>query len=89
MYGPAARFRGVQEAALEAIINGCPRVVVVMRTGGGKSLLFMLPAQAAPGGVTVVVMPKVMLQEDMADRCRQQGMRVAIWSDNYAPLYDA
>jgi superfamily II DNA or RNA helicase len=60
-----------------------------MRTGGGKSLLFMLPAWAAPGGVTIVVMPKVMLQEDMADRCRQQGIPVAVWSDNHAPPYEA
>jgi superfamily II DNA helicase RecQ len=30
-----------------------------------------------------------MLQEDMADRCRKDGIRCAIWSDGRAPPYDA
>jgi superfamily II DNA helicase RecQ len=61
-----------------AIISGQPRIVVMMRTGGSKSLLFMLPAAASRDGVTIVVMPKIMLQEDMADRCRKDGIRYAI-----------
>jgi superfamily II DNA helicase RecQ len=47
MYGAYARFRGKQREALDAIIGGQSRIVVVMRTGGGKSLLFMLPAAAS------------------------------------------
>ena len=89
MCGAQARFRGRQREALEAIISGHPRIVVVMRTGGSKSLLFALPASASQGGVTIVVMPKIMLQEDMADRCCKDGIRCAIWSDNRAPPYDA
>ena len=89
MYGPQARFRGRQREALDAIVSGQRRVVVVMRTGGGKSVLFMLPAAASRDGVTIVVMPKIMLQEDMADRCRKDGIPCAIWSDNRAPPYDA
>ncbi|GAB7336613.1 hypothetical protein MBLNU13_g10310t1 [Cladosporium sp. NU13] len=57
MYGPQARFRGKQREALDAIVSGQPRIVVVMRKGGGKSLLFMLPAAASRDGVTIVVMP--------------------------------
>jgi superfamily II DNA helicase RecQ len=89
MYGAQAQFRGKQREALDAIVSGQPRIVVVMRTGGGKSLLFMLPAAASRDGVTIVVMPKIMLQEDMADRCRKEGIRCAIWSDGRAPPYDA
>ncbi|XP_022163480.1 uncharacterized protein LOC111028984 [Myzus persicae] len=89
MYGARAQFRGKQREALDAIVSGQPRIVVVMRTGGGKSLLFMLPAAASRDGVTIVVMPKIMLQEDMADRCRKDGIRCAIWSDSRAPPYDA
>jgi superfamily II DNA helicase RecQ len=62
--------------------------VVVIRTGGGKSLLFMLPVAASRDGVTIVVMPKIILQEDMADRCRKEGIRYAIWSDSRVPPYD-
>jgi superfamily II DNA helicase RecQ len=89
MYGADARFRGKQRKALQAIISGHARIVVVMRTGGGKSLLFMLPAAASRDSVTIVVMPKIMLQEDMAERCRRDGIPCAIWSDDRAPPYDA
>jgi superfamily II DNA helicase RecQ len=60
MYGDAhAQFRGVQRQALDVIVGGCPRVVVVMRT------VFMLPALAKMGGVTIVILPKTALQGDM------------------------
>jgi superfamily II DNA helicase RecQ len=61
MYGAQSRFRGMQREALDAIISGQFRIIVVMRTGGGKSLLFMLPAAVSQDGVTIVVMPKIML----------------------------
>ncbi|KAJ5675321.1 P-loop containing nucleoside triphosphate hydrolase protein [Penicillium maclennaniae] len=41
---PTMQFRGVQGAAIQSIQAGHSRVVVVMPTGGGKSMLFMLPA---------------------------------------------
>lgn len=42
------------------MMNKSP-IVVVMGTGGGKSLGFMLPAVSCPGGVIVVVVPLVSL----------------------------
>jgi superfamily II DNA helicase RecQ len=47
MYGAQAWFGGKQQEALDAIIGGQSRIVVVMRTGGRKSLLFMLLAAAS------------------------------------------
>jgi superfamily II DNA helicase RecQ len=79
MYGAQARFCGKQREASETIIRGRPRIIVVMRTGGNKCLLFMLPASASRGGVTVVVMPKVILQEDMAAGMRfERQLRGAV-----------
>ena len=49
-----ARFRGHQKEIIEAIVQGESRVLAVMPTGGGKSLLFMLPAFCGGGGVTIV-----------------------------------
>jgi hypothetical protein len=62
-------FRGVQEPAMRAIQAGESPVVVVMPTGGGKSMLFMLPAWVEPGGLTVVVVPLIALRGDLHRRC--------------------
>ncbi|KAK3983813.1 hypothetical protein QBC44DRAFT_254286, partial [Cladorrhinum sp. PSN332] len=42
-------------------------VIVVMGTGGGKSILFILPARYS-GGLTVAVVPLVLLRSDIKDR---------------------
>ena len=47
-------FRGIQKQVMEAIVSGQERIIAIMPTGGGKSLLFMLPAFCGSGGVTVV-----------------------------------
>ncbi|KAF7174556.1 hypothetical protein CNMCM5623_007827 [Aspergillus felis] len=52
---PNMRFQGVQDPAMRAIQQGESPVVAVMPTSGGKSMLFMVPAFAAPGGTTIVV----------------------------------
>ena len=51
MTGREIAFRGVQGPAIKAIQDGASPVVAIMSTGGGKSMLFMLPAYVAPGGV--------------------------------------
>ena len=64
-YGTAdAGFRGIQELALQAIVHGNEAfILAIMPTGGGKSLLFMLPASASQDGVTVVIVPMVALRQ--------------------------
>lgn len=63
---PTMQFRGVQGAAIDAIKRGDSRVVVVMPTGGGKSMLFMLPAWVGQrGGLTIVVVPLTALRSDL------------------------
>lgn len=70
-------FRGKQREGLEAIVAGEPYITVIMRTGGGKSLMFMLPAFASEDGVTVVIVPIVSLREDLWERCKAQGIPCA------------
>ncbi|KAK5011066.1 hypothetical protein LTR28_005961 [Elasticomyces elasticus] len=50
MMGKEAVFRSVQEEAIKAITTGVSPVIVVMPTGAGKSVLFMLPAWVEQGG---------------------------------------
>jgi superfamily II DNA helicase RecQ len=79
MLGGEAKLRGGQEEALRSITHGESPVVSVMATGGGKSMLFMLPAWAEQDGLTVVVVPLVALREDMQRRCNDLNIKCAAW----------
>ncbi|KAH7247622.1 P-loop containing nucleoside triphosphate hydrolase protein [Fusarium redolens] len=85
LYGEQARFRGIQREAIQAIMMNKSPIVVVMGTGGGKSLSFMLPAASCPGGVTVVVVPLVSLQGDLIERCRKMKIPCAEWRSDQSP----
>lgn len=74
-----AQFRGMQRPALEAIQQGRSPVVAVMPTGGGKSLLFMLPAWICSRGTTVVVVPLLALRGDIHRRCRELKLSSVEW----------
>ncbi|KAI1271251.1 P-loop containing nucleoside triphosphate hydrolase protein [Xylaria sp. FL0933] len=52
-----AAFCAGQQAVIQAIQRGEDPIVQVVGTGGGKSLLFMLPAYAGSDGMTIVVIP--------------------------------
>jgi ATP-dependent DNA helicase RecQ len=60
-----SRFREGQAGVIEAVLAG-QDVVVVMPTGGGKSLCYQLPALLFPG-VTLVVSPLIALMKDQVD----------------------
>lgn len=79
------QLRGVQAAALQAIQDGESPVVAVMRTGGGKSMLFMLPAFAEPSGTTIVVVPLISLRGDMMRRCQTLGISCVSWESRRPP----
>ncbi|KAM0271094.1 hypothetical protein ACHAQH_009227 [Verticillium albo-atrum] len=51
----------VQERAMRTVMSRAEQVVVVMATGEGKSLLFMLPCVLPDAGVTILVVPLVSL----------------------------
>ncbi|KAK4906400.1 hypothetical protein LTR66_017719, partial [Elasticomyces elasticus] len=85
MMGKEAAFRGVQDEAIKAITAGMSPVVVVMPTGAGKSMLFMLPAWVEQGGTTVVVVPLIALRGDMTRRCKELGIPCAEWEGRRQP----
>jgi superfamily II DNA helicase RecQ len=84
---PDAEYRGKQEEALQAIMQRRLRVLVVMATGSGKSMLFMLPASISPDGVTVVVAPLTALQDDLQVRCDELGIACAKWHGRRPPYW--
>jgi hypothetical protein len=69
MLGCEARFRGLQEPVLEAVMKHKSPIVAVIRTGVGKTLLFRLLAKSMSSGTTVVITPLVSLQDHIVERC--------------------
>ncbi|MFF1700382.1 DNA helicase RecQ [Streptomyces sp. NPDC058252] len=66
-------FRGEQEAIIEHVVTGGD-AVVLMPTGGGKSLCYQIPALVRPG-TGVVVSPLIALMQDQVDALRALGVR--------------
>jgi len=68
-------FRGRQEQAIAAALDGRD-ALVLMPTGGGKSLCYQIPALLRPG-VGIVVSPLIALMEDQVRALRELGIRAA------------
>ena len=65
-------FRALQEPAMQAALAGRDSLVV-MPTGGGKSLCYQAPALVR-GGTTVVISPLIALMKDQVDSLRACGV---------------
>ena len=70
-----ADFRGPQADIIETVADGGD-ALVLMPTGGGKSLCYQIPALLRPG-VAVVVSPLIALMKDQVDALRQLGVEAA------------
>ena len=68
-------FRGRQEAIIEAALAG-EDTLVLMPTGGGKSLCYQIPALVRDG-VGLVVSPLIALMEDQVGALREAGVAAA------------
>jgi len=76
-------FRGQQPAIIEHVIAGGD-AVVLMPTGGGKSLCYQIPALLRPG-MGVVVSPLIALMKDQVDALCQAGVRAATLHSRLPP----
>ncbi|WP_255100920.1 DNA helicase RecQ [Synechococcus sp. L2F] len=76
-------FRGPQQAIVEHVIDG-GSALVLMPTGGGKSLCYQIPALCRPG-LAVVISPLIALMQDQVEALRQSGVRAAALHSALAP----
>jgi len=70
-----ASFRGPQEAIVRHVIAGGSGLVL-MPTGGGKSLCYQVPALCRPG-LAVVISPLIALMQDQVEALQQLGIAAA------------
>ncbi|MBL0062664.1 MAG: DEAD/DEAH box helicase [bacterium] len=70
------QFRPYQREAVTALTDRRD-VLLILPTGGGKSLCYQLPALALPG-TAVVISPLLALMKDQVDACRSQGISASL-----------
>jgi ATP-dependent DNA helicase RecQ len=69
------QFRGQQQSIVEHLIEGGD-ALVLMPTGGGKSLCYQIPALVRQG-IGIVVSPLIALMQDQVDALREAGVAAA------------
>lgn len=68
-------FRGQQWTAIESALNGQDSLIL-MPTGGGKSLCYQIPAQLRPG-TGIIISPLIALMQDQVMALRELGISAA------------
>ena len=76
-------FRGQQGAAVEHVVGGGD-ALVLMPTGGGKSLCYQVPALCRTG-TAIVVSPLIALMDDQVANLRQLGVSAAAMHSEVEP----
>jgi ATP-dependent DNA helicase RecQ len=76
-------FRGQQGEIIEHVVNGGD-ALVLMPTGGGKSLCYQIPALVRDG-VGVVISPLIALMQDQVDALRTLGVRAGFLNSSQDP----
>lgn len=82
-YWGYSSFRPLQAEAMETILRGRDSVVV-LPTGGGKSLCFQAPALVQPG-LALIVSPLISLMKDQVDTLVGNGVAAACYNSSLAP----
>lgn len=73
-----------QREAIDAILSGPRRALVIAPTGGGKSLTYQLPATALPG-TSVIVSPLVALMDDQVRALEARGIPATYLASTLTP----
>jgi ATP-dependent DNA helicase RecQ len=68
-------FREPQDQIINKVINGT-NTLVIMPTGGGKSMCYQIPA-ICMDGVAIIVSPLIALMQDQVEALKQNGVKAA------------
>jgi ATP-dependent DNA helicase RecQ len=95
--GPSARLRDDQWTAIEALVSGHRRALVVQRTGWGKSAVYFTATallRARGAGPSVIVSPLIALMRNQIEAAQRAGIRARTvnsanagdWAEVYAEI---
>src|SRR5690606_28938748 len=73
-------FRGPQQAIIDTLVDGGD-ALVIMPTGGGKSLCYQIPSLVRPG-CGVVISPLIALMQDQVDALRELGVNAGFMNSS-------
>ena len=76
-------FRGLQKRAIDRVMAGGD-TLLLMPTGGGKSICYQLPALCRPG-MGLVISPLIALMDDQVAAMRQLGLKAAALHSELEP----
>lgn len=78
-----AQFKSEEQAeAVRLAMKRSGDILVILPTGGGKSVVFMAPAWIEKELTTVVIVPFVALIAEMENRCKELGLSCYIWRNS-------
>ena len=77
-----SEFRAQQKEIIESVLEGNDNLVI-MPTGGGKSICYQLPATILPG-LTLVISPLIALMKDQVDGLKANGIGAAFINSSQA-----
>jgi len=76
LFGPTATPRDrMQRDALRLIASSKPESIIIMPTGSGKTVLYVVMSAVIMAEVTIVIMPLVALRQDLIRRCTEWGIK--------------